>query len=71
MQFFFDVHSPQSKLYDFRGRYFDKLENAADVAKLLALDLANSDTEDWDGAQIQVMNVAGDTLFSVPVLHAA
>ena len=71
MQFFFDVLSPQSKLYDFRGQYFDKPENAAEVAELIALDLASSDTEDWDGAQIQVRNVAGDTLFSVPVLNAA
>jgi hypothetical protein len=71
MQCFFDVHSPRSKLYDFQGRYFDKLENAAEVAKLIALDLANSNTENWDGAQIEVRNVTGDTLFSVPVLNAA
>ena len=71
MQCFFDVFGPQSKLYDFQGRYFDKLEKAADVAKLVALDLANSDTEDWDGAQIQVRNAAGDTLFSVSVPNTA
>lgn len=71
MQIFFDVLGPQSRLYDFRGRYFDKPENAADVAELFALDLANSDTEDWEGAQIQARNVAGDTLFTVPVLNAA
>lgn len=71
MQIFFDVLGPQSRLYDFRGQYFDKPESAADVAKLIALDLANSETEDWEGTQIQVKNAAGDTLFSVPVLNAA
>jgi hypothetical protein len=71
MRVFFDVLSSQSRFYDFKGRYFDKPEYAADMAELIAIDLGNSDTDDWVGSQVQVRNVAGDTLFSIPVLKAA
>ena len=71
MQVFFDVLSSQSRLFDFRGRYFDNPECAADMAELIAIDLGNSDTVDWLGSQVQVRNAAGEMLFSVPVQKAA
>ena len=71
MRIFFDVLSSESKLYDYQGRYFDKLEHAADMAELIAIDLENSDTNDWTGSQIQAKNVTGQTLFSISVCKAA
>ena len=71
MQVFFDVLSPQSKLYDYQGRHFDKLEQVADMAELIAIDLENSDTDDWTGSQIQAKDIKGQTLFTIPVRKAA
>ncbi len=71
MQVFFDVLSPLSKLYDYQGRHFDKLEQVADMAELIAIDLENSDTDDWTGSQIQAKDVKGQTLFTIPVRKAA
>ena len=70
MQFFFDVLNSQSSIYDFHGRYCDKPENAVEMAELIAIDLGSSATDDWVGSQVQVRNVAGETLFSIPVLLA-
>jgi hypothetical protein len=69
--FFFDVVSPKRCSYDYHGRKFSRPEDAADVAELIAMDLACSETDDWCDSHVQVRNVAGDTLFSVPVLLAA
>ena len=71
MQFFFDVLNLQSSIYDFHGRYCDKPEYAVEMAELIAIDLGSSATDDWVGSQVQVRNVAGETLFSIPVLLAA
>jgi len=70
-RFFFDVVSTQSRSYDYHGRNFSKQEDAANAAELIAMDLGCSETCDWIGSQVQVRNVAGDTLFSVPVVMAA
>ena len=71
MRFFFDVLGAQSRSYDFHGRYFDKLEDATNMAELIAMDIGCREPDDWVGSHVQVSNVAGDTLFSVPVLLAA
>ena len=71
MRLFFDVFKQQTPSYDFHGRYFDRPENAAQMAELIALDLGCSENNDWVGSQVQVRNAAGETLFAVPVLVAA
>jgi hypothetical protein len=66
-RFFFDVAAKTYVQYDYRGREFAKPEDARELAELIALDLECSDRNDWAGAEIQVRNVGGDRLFSVPV----
>ena len=71
MRLFFDVLKQQIPTYDFRGRDFSRPEDAAEIAELIATDLGCSETNDWVGSHVQVRNVAGKTLFAVPVLVAA
>jgi hypothetical protein len=66
-RFFFDVAARTYVQYDYRGREFAKPEDARELAELIALDLECSDEGDWAGAEVQVRNVGGDRLFSVPV----
>ena len=68
---FFDVVNTRSRSYDYSGRNFSRQEDAANVAELIAMDLGCSEMSDWIGSHVQVRNVAGDTLFSVPVVIAA
>jgi hypothetical protein len=69
-RFFFDVVTTQSRSYDYHGRNFNRSEDAAYVAELIAMDLGCSETADWIGSQVQVRNATGDMLFSVPVVIA-
>ena len=71
MRLFFDVVTQQIPSYDFHGRYFDRPEDAAQMAELVAADLGYSETNDLVGSQVLVRNVAGETLFEIPVLLAA
>ncbi len=71
MQLFFDIEHQESRRYDYHGDDFGRPEDATELAELIAVDLGCSETADCIGAQIQVRNVAGETLFSVPVLDAA
>lgn len=71
MQLFFDVLRQDTRSYDYHGRYFQRPEEATQMAELIAADLGCSETGDWVGSQVQVRNAAGETLFSVPVLMAA
>ena len=71
MRLFFDIFTKQTRSYDFHGRDFDKQEDAAQMAELIAADLGFSETTDWVGSQVQVKNATGEILFAVPVLLAA
>ena len=71
MRLFFDVLQHQFHGYDYHGGEFGKPEEAAQMAELIAADLGISETGDWVGSQVLVRNVAGETLFTVPVLLAA
>jgi hypothetical protein len=71
MRFFFDVLGSRFSTYDYHGQYFDRQEDAADMARLIAMDLGTSETNDWVGSQVKVRCVAGQTLFSVPIRIAA
>ena len=71
MRLFFDVQHQDSRCYDYRGGDFGRLEDATQMAELIALDLGCSETDDCAGSQVQVRNANGETLFSVPVLIAA
>lgn len=71
MRFFFDVLGAEARSYDYHGQYFDREEDAANMAKLIAMDLGNSETQNWVGSQVEVKCSAGKTLISVPVQIAA
>jgi hypothetical protein len=71
MRLFFDVQRQDSYCYDYRGGDFGSPEDATQMAELIAVDLGCSETDDCAGSQVKVRNVAGETLFSVPVLVAA
>jgi len=71
MRLFFDVLKEQSHSYDYHGCDFGKPEDATQLAELIAVDLGCTENDDWTGSQVQVRNIAGETLFSVPVLVAA
>jgi hypothetical protein len=71
MRLFLDLHHQDSRYYDYHGDDFGRPEDAAEMAELIAVDLGCSETDDCAGAQVQVRNAAGETLFSVAVLAAA
>ena len=64
---FFDVVGPKGRSFDFHGRYFRNTDDAHEDAKILSLDLSCSDQGDWQDAEVQVRDAAGNRLFSVPV----
>jgi hypothetical protein len=65
-RFFFDVSYKTHVHYDYQGRDFAQPEQARELAELIALDLECSDSE-TPGAEVQVRNISGTCLFSVPI----
>lgn len=66
-RFFFDVRAKTHIQYDYQGRDFAQPEQARELAELIALDLECSDNHERDGWEVQVRNVLGACLFSVPI----
>jgi len=66
-RFFFDVSSKAHIQYDYQGREFAQPEQARELAELIALDLQCSDDGEWAGSEVQVRNVKGTCLFSIPI----
>lgn len=66
-RYFFDRISDTGKELDYRGRELATPERAAEMAELIALDLAIDNTNKWAGWAIRVSNEAGQQLFRIPV----
>ena len=64
---FFDVAKDTRILYDYQGREFEQPEQARKFAELVALDLGCTAEIDWTTAEVQVRNVSGRRLFSIPI----
>ena len=64
---FFDVAANSSVQYDYRGREFDKPEDAHELAELIALDLECIDEGEWTGGEVRVCNVSGERIFSASI----
>jgi len=64
-RFFFDVSFKTHVHYDYQGRDFAQAEQARELAELIALDFECSDEP--SGAEVQVRNITGTCLFSVPI----
>jgi hypothetical protein len=66
-RFFFDVSFKTHVLYDYQGRDFAAVEQARELAELIALDLECREDSDCAGSEVQVRNVGGTCLFSIPI----
>lgn len=66
---FFDLVGPKTRSFDFHGRYVRDTQEAEEHAQVLSMDLSCTDSEDWRGAEVEVRDVSGRRLFSVPVLE--
>jgi hypothetical protein len=73
-RFFFDVSYKTHVRYDYQGRDFAQPEQARELAELIALDLECSDSStpgsEAQVREVQVRNVGGTCLFSVPIRQA-
>jgi hypothetical protein len=68
-RFFFDVARKTYVQYDYRGRELSDPNEARSFAELLALDMGCTDDQDR-AVEVQVRNVGGEQLFSVPILQS-
>ena len=68
-RFFFDVAAKTYVQYDYRGREFSDPDEVRSFAELLALDMGCTDDKDR-ATEVQVRNVGGEQLFSVPILQS-
>ncbi len=66
-RFFFDVSFNSHVHYDYQGRDFAQPEQARELAELIALDLEFSSDNATPGTEVQVRNIKGTCLFSVPI----
>jgi hypothetical protein len=66
-RYFFDVANKSYVQYDYRGREFERPEQAREMAELIALDVECTEGDDLARAEVQVRNVSGVRLFSVPI----
>ncbi len=69
-RYFFDIVCDAACAHDFHGRYFWTAEEARDMAETVSLDLACSEKDECVGSEIQVRDVKGALLYSVPVRAA-
>jgi hypothetical protein len=67
IRYFFDVAAKSYVQYDYRGRDLERFEQAREMAELIALDIECTEGEELAGAEVQVRNIGGQKLFSVPV----
>ena len=66
-RFFFDVSFKTHVRYDYQGRDFAGAEQARELAELIALDIGCRDNQDDLGFEVQVRNISGTCLFSIPI----
>ena len=66
-RYFFDVANKSYVQYDYRGREFEKPEQARELAELIALDVECTDGDDVARGEVQVCNVSGVRLFAIPI----
>jgi hypothetical protein len=68
--YFFDVVTDSGVQHDFQGRKLERLDDAREWARVIALDLECSDDDrSWGATEIEVRDVDGTCLYSVSVRH--
>ena len=66
-RFFFDYTAKEQSLLDYGGHEFPSSGAAIEFAQAIAHDLRHSLSDNWRGWCVEVRNVAGLRLQSVPV----
>ena len=66
-RYFFDVSTESYVQYDYRGRVFPDADQARQLAELIALDVECIEGDDLVSTEVQVRDIAGKHLFSVPI----
>lgn len=66
-RFFFDYTAKEQSLLDYGGHEFPSSGAAIEFAQAIAHDLKHSLSDNWRGWCVEVRNVAGLRLQSVPV----
>jgi hypothetical protein len=64
---FIDVVGSDRRHLDFSGQLFLRVEEAAEAARLVSLDLSISENSPWVGSEVQVKDEVGRCLFTCPV----
>jgi hypothetical protein len=67
MRYFFDVKAQTSVEHDYSGRDLPSLEQAEQMAELIAMDLGCTRLDGSSGLEVQIRNAAGTLLASLPV----
>jgi hypothetical protein len=66
-RFFFDYTAKEQSLLDYGGHEFPSSGAAIEFAEAIAHDLKHSLTDNWHGWCVEVRNVSGMRLLSLPV----
>jgi hypothetical protein len=66
-RYFFDLRTKAYVQYDYSGRDFSNAEQAKQLAELIALDVECTDGDEIEANEIQVRDIKGRHLFSVPI----
>jgi hypothetical protein len=66
-RYFFDFGFHTHVHYDFAGKCFVTEEQAREMAEMIALDVACADPDTSTNVEVQVRNIAGRRLFSIPI----
>jgi hypothetical protein len=66
-RYFFDMSSKTETRLDHKGQEFETLEEACQLADLLAIDYECCFEDQWAGAEIRVLNISGQALYAVRV----
>ena len=61
-RYFFDVAAKTYVQYDYKGRDFERPDQARELAELIALDVECIDGYGSVGMEVQVRNIGGETL---------
>jgi hypothetical protein len=66
-KYFFDRVGKNRAEYDYQGCILPSLEEAREVAELIALDLSMESETEWSGWMVDVKDAVGRQFFSVAV----
>jgi hypothetical protein len=69
-RYFFDVIGNEGPALDYEGRLMNTVDEAYNVAELMALDLSVKQEDAAIGSNVVVRNVHGQTLLSIPITQA-